>query len=60
MHGKMRQVKKNQEKTKHLPDFTSCRVFGTYPDFVTITRIHFINVIKHLRTNVLKQDFLIS
>ena len=28
---------------KQLPDFTSCRVFGTYLGFETITRIH-INV----------------
>ena len=28
---------------KPLPHFSSCRVFETYPDFETITRIH-INV----------------
>ena len=28
---------------KQLPHFSSCRVFGTYPGFETITRIH-INV----------------
>ena len=28
---------------KQLPDFSSCRVFGTYPGFETITRIY-INV----------------
>ena len=28
---------------KHLPDFSSCRVFGTYPGFETINGIH-INV----------------
>jgi len=37
---------------KQLPDFSSCRVFGTYPGFETITGIHItvnFQVFTHLR-----------
>ena len=44
---------------KQLPHFSSCRVFGTYPDFETITRIH-INVSFHEFTHLRnKTRFLI-
>ena len=41
---------------KQLPDFSSCRVFGTYPGFETITGIHSNVNLLHLRTYVTKKD----
>ena len=45
---------------KQLPDFSSCRVFGTYPGFETILENISMLIFRHLHSYLTKQDdFLI-
>ena len=41
---------------KQLPNFSLCRVFGTYPGFETITCIHINVILMYLRNYETKQN----